>query len=196
MQHIGTIKFVQIQQDSLKEHLPDGSRNYNPSPLLRLNRIKLTVDGVIGITDSGDEIIDVHNTRHPNSRYRGDNPISMGFTSHYEKMRDEMGDHLTDGIAGESILVDCDTIYTPDVLHHQIVIKNETQGSMIYLNEIIPTPPCEPFSRFARARQLSPPETKATLQFLSYGTRGFYMKLEGSPANTLIQTGDSVYLVD
>lgn len=196
MQRIGTIKFVQIQQESLKEHLPDGSRAYNPLPLLRLNRIKLTVDGVIGITDSGDEIIDVHNTRHPNSRYRGDNPISMGFTSHYDKMRDELGDHLTDGIAGESIIVDCDTIYTPDVLNHQIVIKDETQGSMIYLNEVIPAPPCEPFSRFARARQLSPPETKATLQFLSHGTRGFYMKLEGSPDNTLIQTGDSVYLVD
>jgi hypothetical protein len=78
MQEIGIIKFVQIQQESLKEVLDDRTQRYNPSPLLQLPKIKLTADGIIGITKQGQEIIDVHNTRHPNSRYRGDNPI-IGF---------------------------------------------------------------------------------------------------------------------
>ena len=195
MQKIGTIKFVQIQQDSLKEHLDDGTRIYNPSPLLKLNRIKLTQDGVIGLTDTGDEIIDVHNTRHPNSRYRGDNPISIGLTAHYDKMRAEMGDHLPDGIAGESIIIDCDTIYTSETLNQRIAIKSQNDSTLIYMNEVIPIPPCEPFSRFARARKLSPQETKSTLQFLSDGTRGFYLKLENDTKNVIVQTGDAVYLV-
>ena len=195
MQEIGIIKFVQIQQDSLKEALADGTRKYNPSPLLQLAKIKLTIDGVIGLAEQNGEIIDVHHTQHPHSRYRGDNPISIGFTSHYDKMRTEMGDHLKDGIAGESIIIDCDPIYTSDTLGKRLAIKSQVDGSLIYLNEIIPIPPCEPFSRFARNKALTPAETKATLQFLSGGTRGFYMKLEDTPDNTIIQAGDRVYSI-
>lgn len=196
MQEIGIIKFVQIQQDSLKEYVDEKTRKYNPTPLLQLAKIKLTSDGVIGITEQGDEIIDVHHTRHPNSRYRGDNPISIGFTSHYAKMRAKMGDHLHDGIAGESIIVDCNPVYTVDSISNRLAIKSKLDENLIYLNEVIPIPPCEPFSRFARAKTLSPAETKSTLQFLSGGTRGFYMKLEHAPDNTIIQAGDRVYLVN
>lgn len=101
MQAIGVIQFVQIQQESLKEHRSAGTRIYNPTPLLPLKRIQLTVNGIIGLTENNDKIIDVHNTQHPNSRYRGDNAISMGFISHYEAMRDKFGDHVKDGIAGK-----------------------------------------------------------------------------------------------
>lgn len=195
MQRLGIIKFVQIQQASLKDHLDNGTRFYNPTPLLRLNRIMLTPDGVIGLTDTDDKIIDVHHVRHPNSRYRGDNPISIGFTSHYAKMRNELGEHLKDGIAGESIIVECDTVYSPDSITQRLAIENSQTNALITLNEVIPIPPCEPFSRFARNRQLSPQETKSTLQFLSNGTRGFYIKLESNAELPVIQTGDTVYLL-
>jgi len=195
MQEIGIIKFVQIQQESLKELLADGTQKYNPTPLLKLSKIRLTAEGVIGITDQNDEIIDVHHMHHSNSRYRGDNPISIGFSSHYDKMRAEMGEHLKDGIAGESIIVECNPLYTVDTIGNCIAIKSHINGQLIHLNEIIPIPPCEPFSRFARAKDLIPAETKSTLQFLSGGTRGFYMKLEDTPDNTIIQAGDSVYIV-
>ncbi len=196
MQEIGIIKFVQIQQDSLKEYLDEKTRKYNHTPLLQLAKIKLTPDGVIGLTDKDDEIIDVHHTRHANSRYRGDNPISIGFTSHYEKMRAEMGDHLHDGIAGESIIVECNPVYTVDSIGNRLAIKSQLDESLIYLNEVIAIPPCEPFSSFARAKTLTPAETKSTLQFLSGGTRGFYMKLENTPDNAIIQAGDTVYLAN
>jgi len=196
MKEIGIIKFVQIQQESLKEIIDEKRRNYNPTPLLQLSKIKLTAGGVIGLTEQNTEIIDVHHKRHPNSRYRGDNPISIGFTSHYEKMRAEMGDHLSDGIAGESIIVACHSIYTVDAIGNRLAIKSQGDESLIYLNEVIPIPPCEPFSRFVRAKNLSPAQKKLTLQFLSGGTRGFYMKLDNTPDNTIIQAGDRVYLVN
>lgn len=195
MQEIGSIKFVQIQQESLKEVLADGTQKYNPTPLLQLSKIKLTVNGIIGLTDQAGEIIDVHHTDHPNSRHRGDNPISIGFTSHYNKMRAEIGDHLKDGIAGENIIIDCNPIYSVDRIGNRLAIKSQIDGQFIYLNEVIPIPPCEPFSRFARAKTLTPSETKSTLQYLSGGIRGFYMKLEETPKNTIIQAGDSIYLV-
>ena len=193
MQTIGIIKFVQVQQDSLKQHLPDGTRQYNPDPLLKLKRIQLTADGVIGLTDTDDEIIDVHNTRHPRSRYRGDNPISIGFTSHYDAMRTEFGNHLDDGIAGESIIVEVTQRFTSDTLGQSLAIKCQATDELIHLKEVIPIPPCEPFSRFARDRDLSAQETKATLQFLSHGTRGFYTKLRDETLSPIIQLGD--YLV-
>ncbi len=195
MQLIGKIKFVQIQQESLKEHKDDGTRNYNPTPLLQLNTIKVNQAGVVGLTGAGSEIIDVHNTKHPNSRYRGDNPVSIGFTSHYGKMRQEFGNPLTDGIAGENIIVECDTIYTPSNISQRLAIKSTSTDTLIYLNEVIPIPPCEPFSRFVQNRDLTPPEIKATLQFLSNGIRGFYMTLEEQPDTITITTGDMVYLI-
>lgn len=195
MKTIGVIKFVQIQQDSLKEPLDDGTRRYNPTPLLRVKRIQLTDDGVIGLTDSDDKIIDVHNTRHPNSRYRGDNPISIGFTSHYDKMRQELNNQLKDGIAGESIIVETSTVYTPERIGGRLAIQLQNSDTYVYLNEVIPIPPCEPFSRFAQNRDLTPQETKSTLQFLSNGTRGFYGKLEDVSTKPIIQAGDILVLV-
>lgn len=193
MEIIGTIKFLQIQQDSLKEHQSDGSRTYNPTPLVQLKAIKINQSGVIGITDTESEIIDVHNTNHPNSRYRGDNSVSIGFTSHYEIMRQTLGNHLTDGIAGENIIVECTTSYTPDSLGKKLAIQIAGNKRLVHLNEVIPIPPCEPFSRFASNRELSPQETKKTLQFLSDGTRGFYMKLEQMSEEIIISSGDMVY---
>lgn len=196
MKTIGVIKFLQIQQASLKAHHADGTRYYNPTPLLRLKRIQLTADGIIGLTESNDAILDVHHVKHPQSRHRGDNPISIGFTSHYAHMRATYGDHLTDGIAGENIIVETSTRYTPESLSNRLVIYQHTTGNYIDLDDIIPIPPCEPFSRFAQNRTLTPSDIKATLQFLSNGTRGFYGKLGDSNIIPIIQAGDTLVQID
>ncbi|MDQ7035993.1 MAG: hypothetical protein Q9P01_14505 [Anaerolineae bacterium] len=107
MQKIGTIQFVQIQRESLKEGV-EPNRRYNPEPLLTVEKIRLMPDGIIGITGSGEKIIDVHHVKHQGSRNRGDNNISIGFLQNYDAMRKRFGDHLTDGIAGENIIVDAE----------------------------------------------------------------------------------------
>jgi hypothetical protein len=111
MQKIGTAQFLQIQRESLKEG-EHPNHVYNPAPLLTVDKIQLTPDGIVGHTARGEEIIDVHNVNHPGSRYRGDNNISIGFLQNYDVMRNRFGDHLTDGIAGENIFVDAEVDLT------------------------------------------------------------------------------------
>ncbi len=194
MTRIGSIQFVQIQRESLKVET-GGVRRYDPTPLLTVPRLRLTRDGVIGLTAAGEEIIDVHHTGHPRSRNRADNFVSIGFTHHYTLLRERYGAHLTDGIAGENMIVTCDQRMTPQVLGAQIVIETQT-GERILLEEVIPIPPCEPFSRFAAARDLSAPEMKATLQHLSEGTRGFYMRPVVPSAGAFVQPGDQVFAAE
>lgn len=190
MRRIGRIQFVQIQRESLK--VGEGStRSYDPTPLLTVARLQLTADGVYGIGADGTAIVDVHNTQHPRSRNREDNFISMGFTGHYAAMRARLGDHLTDGIAGENMIVACEGIITPEQLGTEVIIETQT-GERIALDAVLPIPPCEPFSRFAANRSLTAPEMKATLQFLSNGTRGFYMRIAADTA--YVQAGDTVWV--
>ena len=191
MRFIGTIQVVQIQRESLK--VESGStRHYDPQPLLTVAQLRLTRNGVIGLTAAGEALIDVHHTDHPRSRNREDNYVSMGFVSHYAALRQRYGDHLTDGIAGENIIVRCDEIVAPGILGKQVVIATQS-GEQIKLEDTLPIPPCEPFSRFAANRDLTAPEMKATLQFLSNGTRGFYMRVSAEFDGTVIQAGDKVY---
>lgn len=191
MRRIGRIQFVQIQRESLKAG-EDSARYYDPTPLLTVARLRLTADGVYGIAEDGTAIVDVHNTQHPRSRNREDNFVSMGFTGHYAAMRARMGDHLSDGIAGENIIVAYDDILTPEQLGKNLFIETQTR-ERIALDAVLPIPPCEPFSRFAANRSLSAPEMKATLQFLSNGTRGFYMRIANAQS-AFVQAGDTVWV--
>ena len=74
----------------------------------------------------------------------------------------------------------------------EIMIETQS-GEQVRLEDTLPIPPCEPFSRFASNRDLAAPEMKATLQFLSNGTRGFYMRVSAEFDGTVIQVGDQVY---
>ncbi len=191
MRRIGRIQQLQIQRESLK--VDEGStRYYDPTPLLTVARLQLTAAGVCGISEEGTAIVDVHNTQHPRSRNREDNFISMGFTGHYAAMRARMGDHLIDGIAGENMIVVYEDIVTPEQLGKALFIETQS-GERILLDAVLPIPPCEPFSRFAANRSLSAPEMKATLQFLSNGTRGFYMRIADSES-AFVQAGDTVWV--
>lgn len=194
MGYIGMIQDVQIQRESLKTEM-GGVRHYNPAPVLTVAHLKLSREGVIGLTEAGETIIDVHHTGHARSRNRADNFVSMGFTSHYAMMRSRYGEHLTDGIAGENIVVTCDQHITSEILGGSVIIETRA-GARVVLEEALPIPPCEPFSRFAAGHDLAAPEMKATLQYLSNGTRGFYMRASEAADGALIQAGDKVYAAD
>jgi hypothetical protein len=192
MQQIGTIQFLQIQRESLKVG-ESSNRRYDPAALLTVPRLKLTPGGVIGITAEGQEIIDVHHVAHPRSRNRDDNFISMGFSSHYVAMRERFGPQVTDGIAGENLFIRQTAIITPQNFGARVWIETQT-GQCIDLADVIPIPPCEPFSRYAAGRDLTAPEMKATLQYLRNGTRGFYMRIMDDSTEFIIQAGDVVMI--
>lgn len=191
MQKIGTIQFVQIQRESLKEGV-DPDRRYNPAPLLTVKQIQLTPDGIVGINETGEEIIDVHNVKHHGSRNRGDNNISIGFLQNYDAMRKRFGKHITDGIAGENIIVDAEVDITNFASAKRFFIKHDEE--LIELFEVIPAPPCEPFSTFCLIVPQCREDIKGALQFLSNGVRGYYALLGDNAQPFTVSAGDSLYI--
>lgn len=176
---LGRVVRLQIQRSSLKVG-PATGRRYDPAPILSVGRLILTPGGVEAVVD-GQRLIDVHNVRHPESKNRGVNDVSIGFTGNYQRIRAAFGDHLVDGIAGESILVACDDPPDLDRLAGGVEVET-TAGRWVALAEVSVAHPCVEFSRFCLgAERIEPRRIKAALQFLDAGTRGFYMGLPDSP---------------
>jgi hypothetical protein len=197
MREIGHIKRVQIQRSSLKQGQRP-HRYYDPTPLLVVERLLLTPGGVIGVTASGEQLIDVHHAQHPETKNHGlVNGISIGFTSHYRHMRDQFGDHLAAGCAGENILIETDRHYTLGELGESLVIQG-ADGQLIALCDLMVAAPCVEFSRFANINPepLTSEQLRDTLQFLDGGTRGFYARLsEGqTDVDVAVRPGDRVFI--
>jgi hypothetical protein len=191
---IGPIVRLQVQTASLKcGERPH--RYYDPAGIASLQRIRIDDGGVTGIDDvTGEDIGDVHHRDHPQSKFRAENGVSVGFTSHYEAMRDRYGDHLTEGIAGENILIACERPYAPDLVSNGIVIG--TGAGMISLDAVEAAPPCAEFSKFALRYPHDRKADKAvteTIQFLHQGVRGFYATLRTSDGSAVVSVGDLVY---
>ncbi len=192
---IGPIVRLQVQTRSLKR----GERPrswYDPAAILSLNVVRIDAGGVTGIDDaSGDDIGDLHHRDHPASKHRGENGVSLGFTSHYSRMRDRFGAHLTDGIAGENIIVETDQIVGTDDLDHGVVIV--TGDGPVELGSAEIAKPCAEFSKFCAGYapdQLADSVITETLQFLYDGTRGFYVTYEqGGPRQIELRVGNLVY---
>jgi hypothetical protein len=193
MKEIGEIVLLQVQRSSLKQ----GERNqrrYVPDPIVRVPELLITESGVVGLNGTG-EIVDVHNLEHPESKNRGgENGISVGFTSHYVEMRQRFGSHLSDGIAGENLIVACDQRLYEDAFARGCTIVR-ADGKQIQLVDLIWAPPCVEFTRFAlRFPEDQRPDLRVTegLQTLSDGLRGFYARYAGE-AKT-IAVGDRVFI--
>jgi hypothetical protein len=196
MRLLGEIVGLQTQISSLK--IGDAPRRrYDPAALRAVPRLALSEDGVTGLTETSERVPDVHNRTHPASKNRGGtNGISVGFTSHYAAMRTRFGDHLTDGIAGENILVrlpHAATIISEDDLRGNLLIENGDGTAR--LTDLVVAAPCVEFSRFALRfpDELRPDRTVTeAVQFLGEGMRGFYATYRGEQAT--IALGNRVYL--
>jgi hypothetical protein len=193
MQLIGTVVRLQVQQSSLKAG--DRPRRwYDPTPIVPVPMLTLDENGVTGWTGAGAMVPDVHNATHPVSKFRGENGVSFGFTSHYAAMRARFGDHLTDGIAGENILIETDRTFHEEEFAHGIRIES-ADGSHANLTEILSAEPCAEFSRFSLRYSLDTPSDRIVaeaLNFLRMGTRGFYAVAVGSDAR--VRVGDRVFI--
>ena len=195
MQEIGAIKQIQIQLSSLKQGQRP-YRYYDPAPLRIVERMRLTAGGALAVEAGGQQLIDVHHADHPDSKNRqGANGLSIGFTSHYRAMRHRFGAHLTDGCAGENMLIETDQAWTVEALGETLVIECR-DGRKLALDGLMVATPCVECSRFANlsAEQLSSDELRATLQFLDGGMRGFYMRLAQGQDDAEIRAGDRVFV--
>jgi hypothetical protein len=196
MQEIGRILLVQVQRSTLKP----GKRlatYYDPTPILVVESLRLTPQGVIGITGDGTEVMDLHHIEHLTSHnIRGVNGISFGFSSHYQSMREAYGDHIVNGCAGENVLIEANKVLQRQDLGSRLAIRVEKTGQFIYLSKLKVAAPCIEFSQYAanHGQPMPPAQLKTALQFLDDGMRGFYATVEDQPDEMIIQAGDRAFV--
>jgi hypothetical protein len=188
---LGPIIRLQVQPHSLKREV-DGKNIYDPSGLISVDSLILTPTGSAYTHAEGVHVLDVHNTQHPQSKHWGENPFSVGFTSHYAAMAKRFGAHMYLGCAGEGIIIETTKTITIDDMAGTMVIA--TKNGPVKLAQIIVATPCAPFSTFALANpQSTTADLKSALQFLNHGTRGFYCQLV-EEIEAVIRPGDLAYL--
>jgi hypothetical protein len=197
MKRLGTLSRLQIQRDPLKRG-ERPHRWYDPGPLLAVDRLLLSPRGAMAEVE-GRSLVDVHHADHPATRIDPEeqNTLTMGFTSHYRAMRDRFGGRLVDGVAGESLIVDCAAPVRLDEIVKGILIRTRN-GSEIHLREVSIARPCVEFSRWALGVESGNPNPmllKEALRFLDEGMRGFRMGFAGQlPA--WVAVGDEVFSLD
>lgn len=190
MEFLGRIVRLQLQRSSLK--IGRGlQRRYDPTPLSEVASLHLHADGVSALVDAH-TLLDVHHRQHADSKnVKGANGISLGFTSHYELMRERFGRHLRDGIAGENILVQTAQTVEAGRLKAGIVIET-AEGTRLYLYNLLVAEPCLEFSRYALRQPPNDAEIREALTFLRAGMRGYYANIKGAAGQ--VRLGDRVYL--
>lgn len=197
MRKLGVIVRLQVQLDSIKTGKKPSER-YTPEPnLTAVPALRLNSDGVYGVAEDGSMLPDVHNRTHPHSKFRGDNGVSILFTGHYDAIRDRFGDHMTDGIAGESMLVQCTNMIPLEAIERGIVVVGD--GREITIGPWEVAHPCAPFSKFClQFPEDARPDRRITetLQFLENGMRGFVAVYPDDADPVEIRLGDVVYVAD
>lgn len=191
MRLLGTIVRLQYQRDHLK--ILDGPyKRYDPANIVPVDELRMTPDGIeAGPVDA--PLIDVHNSKHLRSLNRGDNSLSIGFSGHYELMRDRYGERITDGIAGENIIIAYDGRIFVDELAAGLSIA--TADGPVIVERVIVATPCVEFSRYALdfPRDAKPDlSVTETVRFLHQGMRGYYARTGQSAT---LRVGDEVSIL-
>ena len=176
---------LQVQRRRLKAH-----EVYDPAPLLSSDRALLTREGVLVAGDGG-WVIDAHHASHPQrTRRSAKATVSVGFTSHYEKMWSRFMERPL-GVAGENIIIETDRIWTLDDLAGGLVIV--TAAGEVRLRGLEVAEPCIPFTRFLSGRPgADAVDLKDDLAFLQHGTRGFVTAMDDLESPVEIKVGDEV----
>lgn len=182
---IGEIALLQIHRSPVKT-----SHRYDPAPLTPVAEASVDADGMLGWTGVG-WVVDVHHAAWPNPGPR--RPLSIGFTSHYDRMRSRYGD-VALGAAGENIVVRADRVFRLDDLETRLTIRGENAELALTPTQV--ALPCLQFTSFL----LGLPELgrrgelQDDLDFLGEGTRGFMVTVGEDVESTRVRVGDPVYL--
>lgn len=189
MRDLGRIVRLQIQRSSLKTG-DKPNRVYDPAPLLSVDQLAVGPDGALGHAPDGSWVVDVHHRAHPCTKNEdGAHGLSLGFTSHYDIMRDRFGGRITPGCAGENILVAAGRRFTFDDLAPGVVLLAADGQELARLELLQVAHPCRPFSGWALGTMVDSDVLKETLQFLDDGTRGFYCR---GLSSCILSIGDRV----
>jgi len=173
---IGDVVRLQIQRSSLKTG-EKPHRVYDPTPLLVVERLAISPLGVLGQAADRSWIVDVHHQAHPATKNPdGDHGVSLGFTAHYQAMRDHFGGRITLGCAGENIIVETDRVLGFDELSNGAALVSPDGEERVRLAVLQVAHPCRPFTGWALGGTVEADVLKSRLQFLDGGMRGFYCR--------------------
>jgi hypothetical protein len=197
VRELGRVKLVQVQPSGLIIETPSGYF-YDASRRVEVERLLITSLGIEATTPEDEHVLDIHHISHPDKAYDNNDLVCIGFTSHYEAMRDHFGEHMVDGIAGENIIIEYEEEVWSEDLGKRIAIENQDTGRRALLDLISFASPCREFSRFAarsQHEQLPADKLKDTLQFLGNGRRGFLLVLSDGQETAEVRRGDKVFSV-
>jgi len=197
VRELGMVKLIQIQPSGLIVRSVE-NEIYDPSRRVEVSSLFITSLGVEAVSSNGERVLDIHHIDHPDKAYDDEDLVSIGFTSHYEAMRNRFGKHVIDGTAGENIVVEFEQEVWMDNIGQQIAIENSNTGEKTYFDVTRFAAPCNNFSHFVADKQderLPAAELKSTLQFLNDGRRGFLLVLSADQISATVQAGDRVFAV-
>ncbi len=183
---LGEIKLLQVHGDLLKH--PD---RFDPAPLIHVDEASVDPNGMLGWTGEA-WIVDVHHQAWPGRG--GRRPVSIGFTSHYDAMRDRFRD-VALGAAGENIIISADDVMTEESLGDRVIVRG-ADGREVVLKRPMVAKPCLPFTSF----MLDLPtvgtyeEIGMDQAFLDNGMRGFIVAVDELTEPVRLRVGDEVYL--
>ncbi len=180
--YVGEIRLLQMQL-----YVMTGTGQYDLRALVTADRLRLTPDGVLGLSDDA-WIVDRHHRHHPDARHwHTSETLSFGFTSHYDHMWSVFRKTPL-GRAGENVVVETEEMLTIDDMAGGLMIETEQGPIEFSPPEILE--PCVEFTRFmtdrndADARELKPWREK-----LRNGVRGYVVGIVG-PDPVEIAPGD------
>lgn len=181
---------LQVQTDPLKPGRAP-LRRYDPTPIESVPRLEVSTQGVIGLGRGLGRLLDVHHVDHPATRDpRGRGGVSIMGTGDYAALRARYGEHLVEGIAGETILVEAPDGLAGLALPDTITVRTAT--GPIVLQGIGVAEPCVEFSRFCLRQEPSATaddDVRHALVDLGNGARGYRAVAAGEG---VIALGDPV----
>ncbi len=182
---LGEIALLQVHGNEVKR-----LERFDPAPLLKVEEASVDGNGMLGKTVAG-WVVDVHHMAWPEPGPR--RPLSIGLTSHYDKMRQGYRD-IALGSAAENIIIATDRVLSLNDLGERLVIRGE--GREVGVIPVKVAKPCLQFTSY----MLELPEVgsyediKEDLAYFGEGTRGFIVTVADDAPPTRIRVGDEVFL--
>lgn len=192
MVEIGRLVRLQIQRSSLKTG-EKPNRVYDPGPLLSVDEIWVSPDGILGKGAEGSWVVDVHHRAHPRTKNDdGLHGISVGFTGHYAAMSERFGARIVPGCAGENLIAETAGRIDLEQIAGGLAVVGPDGQERLRLEVLQVAHPCRPFTGWALGRHVEPEDLKRHLQFLDNGTRGYRCQ---TAASGVVAVGDRLVLV-
>lgn len=182
---LGEIALLQVHSQQLVPR-----DEFDPAPLLRVDEASVDAAGMLGWTGSS-WVVDVHHKSWPGRGAR--RPLSIGFTSHYDKMRKRYRD-VPLGVAGENIVIRTDRVVKLSELGNRIIVRSGDREAALLPVKV--AKPCLQFTSYLlQLPQLGSHEAlKDDLAFLGEGTRGFIVTMDEKTEPTRLRVGDDVFV--